>query len=108
MHPQRAVQADDPAALPPDGRRIAPSVPLSARPDSAEAVRQIAGGLAALAGKVDRMGEVVTAGLRPRVTTDDRRKALDVAREFISELGLPPRYERVHAELAVARYLTGE
>ena len=106
--PDRAMQTEDPAALADHGRRMAVPDPTRPAVPQGEAIRQIAGGLSALAGKVDRLGEQVSAGLRPRVSTDDRRKALDTAREFVSDLGLPLRYERVHAELAVARYLTGE
>lgn len=104
---QRVVQTEDPAAIPAPERRPGTA---AGRPgeDLAGQLAVVAGAVAALAGRVDRLGERVTAGQRPKVTLGERSRALEQARELITELGLPPRYERVHAELAVARYLTGE
>jgi hypothetical protein len=102
---QRAMQGEDPVADVWQG-------PAPGQSGQDGAIRQIAGALSALAGKVDRMGEQVAAGLCPKVTLADREAALIRAREFAA--GALPKVrdsgvrERIEAELAVARYLTGE
>lgn len=102
------MQTEDPGALPDPGRRLAGPHPLSSKLDDHEAIRQIAGGLSALARRVDQLSEQFAGGPRSIVTLADRQEALRTAREIITELGMPPSAERVHSELAVARYLTGE
>jgi hypothetical protein len=104
--PERMMQADDPAAIPQPGPGVREIQQVQA-PDN-EALRQIAGAVSALAGRMDRTEEAVRAGQRPRTTLAQRSAALAQAREFITELAAFPGIERVHAELAVARYLTGE
>jgi hypothetical protein len=111
MTTQRAQQVDDPSALPgPEVRRNGPPNAVLAHPAAQEeTMRQIAGAVSALAGRVDRQDERLAAGLKPKVTRAERREALTTAREFVSDLMLPSQgMERVYAELALARYLTGE
>lgn len=96
--PERLAQVEDPAAIPPPARL--PPSGSGAEPPQGQ-LAQLAGALAALARRVE-------AQERPVVTRAQRREALEQARDFITELGLPPVYERVQAEVAVARYLTGE
>lgn len=112
--PERAMQAESPASLPQPGpgvREIG-QVQAGQRPGAPdnEIMRQIAGALSALAGRVDRMDERLSAGLRPKVTPAERTAALEQAREFVADLRTRPasEAERISNELAVARYLTGE
>ena len=97
----RAMQADDPAALPRPPERPASRPPEGLEETPQRQLAQIAGAVSALARKVEMID-------RPPVTMANRRAALDTAREFITELGMPPGEERIKAELSVARYLTGE
>jgi stage V sporulation protein SpoVS len=101
--PERIAQVEDPAALPPPERRMGPARWDRGAPAATGApdLAQVAGALAALARRVEAVE-------RPKVTAADRSKALEQAREFVTELALPLETERVYAELAVARYLTGE
>ena len=107
LMPQRVQPTEDPAAIAGHGAQGEPGH-VTAGPDPQ--LRQLAGALAALAGRVDRLDARVSAGLQPKVTVADRSKALEQAREFVADLMTKPasEAERVANEVAVARYLTGE
>jgi hypothetical protein len=107
--PERMMQTDDPAAIPRMPTAAEARQGPASLPDDGT-VRQIAGAVSALAGRMDRLDERVAAGQRPKVTTADRIKALEQAREYVADLMTKPasEAERVSNEIAVARYLTGE
>lgn len=96
--PARAMQADDPAALPRLPER--PPLPESPEETSHRQLAQIAGAVSALARKVDALD-------RPAVTPGERRAALGTAVEYFAELSLgrPPAVSEL---VSIARYLTGE
>jgi len=107
---QRAMQVDDPAQIPVPGQAGPRPSRLLETPDEARErqMAQLAGAVSALAGKFGRLEEHVVAQ-RPPVRIDDRRKAMEEAREFVSDLGMQVAVpDRIAAELSIARYLTGE
>jgi len=110
MTTQRTMQVDEPAEIPAPGPR--PSRLLES-PDEARdrQAAQLAGAVSALAGKFGRLEEHVGAMQRPAVRPEDRLRALNQARAFVSELEearFSAALDRIRAELFVARYLTGE
>ena len=108
--PVRAQQVDDPASIPRMPTAADARQGLAPLPDT-DTLRQIAGAVSALAGRVDRLDERVAVGQHPRVTLADRAEALERARAFVKEQRterMVSLRERTEAELAVARYLTGE
>jgi hypothetical protein len=98
----RAQQSERPADIP---RPVPPGVPPEAGDGT---MQQVSGAVAALARRVDQLAGQMAHGGRGPVTLDDRKKALAAAREIVGRDGWPASAERIHAELAVARYLTGE
>jgi hypothetical protein len=109
MMTQRSMQAEDAGQIPlvPPSMQPGQAPPqrpsrLLENPDEARdrQLAQLAGAVSALARKVDAID-------RPPVSMADRKLALEVAREFIAVMSLEGR-ERLQAEVAVARYLTGE
>jgi hypothetical protein len=101
---QRTQQTEYPRDLPP---LVPPpgSMQPGQSPDSSPDLARLAGALAALASRVDQIGQ---RAARPAVTRADRLAAMEKAREWVTDLGVQPGHDRIHAELAVARYLTGE
>lgn len=103
---QRAMQADDPAQIPLVTPAVQPGQAPSRLLETPEEARnrqvaQIAGAVGALARKVEAID-------RPPVTMANRVASLERAREYATELGVPPGLDRLKTELAIARYLTGE
>lgn len=96
----RAMQSDDPAAIPRPPERPLSRLLEAPEEASQRQLAQIAGAVSALARKVETID-------RPPVTTADRRAALDVSLEYFADLrmGRPPKVEEL---LSLSRYLTGE